>query len=222
MGSELAVLLVLAVAPGADYPPASGAFAGRQAQSYQSVRRVSFEEEEQSDDATTGSPTRADQQTSSRRSGQGTSRRSLRLASAHGGESVTHGGESVTYSAPPASEVVIDGGVADCACDQCVPAPHHHHHSCWGLVGLPDPCLSPGDMTQHVPYLARPKNYYYFRPYQYFHIAEHQREVTLYGENPKEPYANRLFKRVYARTVDPYTQHEEVEPITPVRPLRRR
>ena len=57
-------------------------------------------------------------------------------------------------------------------------------------------------MTPHIPYRAHPKNYYYFRPYNYFHIEQQQREVLNYGGDARHPYANKLFQRVYDKYVD--------------------
>ena len=53
------------------------------------------------------------------------------------------------------------------------------------------------NMPQHYPYEAV-MGYYYFRPYNYRHIAEHQRAVTVWGGDPRNPYSNDLFKSVYA------------------------
>lgn len=85
-------------------------------------------------------------------------------------------------------------GFEDCSC--CVDSnPYGHfgfHHRFY-----PSPCYSPGNMTQHFPYVAEPKNYYYFRPYNWFHILDQQKEVVLYGGDPRHPYANDLFQEVY-------------------------
>lgn len=63
----------------------------------------------------------------------------------------------------------------------------------------PSPCHSPGNMPQHFPYVAGPKNYHYFRPYHWTHIADQQHEVKTYGGDPRHPYANDLFQEVYRR-----------------------
>jgi len=78
---------------------------------------------------------------------------------------------------------------------ECCEIPHGvfgFHHRFY-----PSPCHSPGNMTQHLPYVAAPKNYYYFRPYNWFHILDQQKEVALYGGDPRHPYANDLFEEVY-------------------------
>ena len=228
MATGLVLLLVVAVAPGVDHPPASHAVVKSNAASavqYESNRRVSYEQTEHVAGNSTDIPSssmKSGKEFSSRRTHGRQAQHGLRLASAHAGENVVSGGETVEYEAAPIAAVSGEVGYQDCGCSDCAPR-GHHHCSVWGVVGLGCPCHSPGDMTQHVPYLAHPKNYYYFRPYQYFHIADHQREVANYGGNPKHPYANRLFERVYSRTVDHYDELEdEAEPITPLRPLRRR
>lgn len=127
---------------------------------------------------------------------------------------------ALTPSAISTPNVALPSEIAtagSCSCEACE-VPRHAHHSVWGVVGLPSPHYAPGDMTQHIPYIAHPHNFYYFRPYNYFHIPKHQAEVAYYGGNPKHPYANRLFERVYDRTVDSFEQDQsQPEPITPLR-----
>ena len=83
-----------------------------------------------------------------------------------------------------------DGGGAYC------PPPSWAHRwffwSYWKIKGLPSPWHSPGNMTQHIPYVAEPKNYYYFRPYNWFHIPDQQAEAAIYGTDPRNPYDNRV------------------------------
>lgn len=117
------------------------------------------------------------------------------------------------YGAPSFGETIVEGPVefGGPGCSDCGPAgcsPYRHRHvSMWSLHGLPGVWHSPGDMHQHVPYLAMPKNYYYFRPYQWFHIPEQQAEVTSYGGDPRHPYANREFQEIY--------QEFETPPVVP-------
>lgn len=63
--------------------------------------------------------------------------------------------------------------------------------------GLPNPHRSTCDMPQHHPYFAEPKFYYYFRPYNWFHIPVQQDDVRAFGGDPRHPYDNRIFKSVY-------------------------
>ncbi|MDA1051391.1 MAG: hypothetical protein O3C40_13045 [Planctomycetota bacterium] len=179
MASELVVMLVLVIAPGANDLPTSVASGNQTAVS---ARRT----------AAVGQPV-AD----------------LRRASEHAieariSDSDTHVIHQDTISIPET-----------CCCQACVPT--RVHRSLWGIVGLPSPCNTPGDMTLHIPYRSHPHNFYYFRPYNYFHIEEQQREVMYYGGNPRHPYANKVFQRVYDRTVDPFAQNQP-EAISPPSP----
>lgn len=74
---------------------------------------------------------------------------------------------------------------SDCGPDGCLPkhrlCPHH----------------SPGDMPPHEPYVAEPKLYYYFRPYNWHHIVEQQESVMSFGGDPRHPYANYEFRGIY-------------------------
>ncbi len=40
--------------------------------------------------------------------------------------------------------------------------------------------------------------YYYFRPYNHRHVAEQQQTVAKWGGDPRNPYANEVFRQVYA------------------------
>jgi hypothetical protein len=83
--------------------------------------------------------------------------------------------------------------------------------SLWGAVhGLPTPWHSTGDMPPHYGYIAYPKNFYYFRPYNWFQIPLHQREVTVYGGDPRHPYANHVFAKVYSDLEAEWGVAEEV------------
>ncbi len=229
MASDLVLLLALAVAPGADPLPASVAFVKSNpatAARHATVHVASWDESEPRPTLADGSSSfnaSGGTGSSSRRNRTPRSTASLRLASTHAAESRATNGGPVEHGNAVAheSDVVYEGGSHDCACDECIPV-GHHHHSVWGIWGLPDPCHAPGGWTQHIPYVAHPKNYYYFRPYNYFHIADHQNEVANYGGNPKHPYSNRVFQRAYDRVIEPTGDHEEIQPITPLRPLRRR
>ena len=52
-------------------------------------------------------------------------------------------------------------------------------------------------MTLHLPYLAEPKTYYYFRPYNYNHIFMQQEQAMIMGLDPRMPYDNAIFKKVF-------------------------
>ena len=59
-------------------------------------------------------------------------------------------------------------------------------------------CLgSTCDMGQRLPYFPPLHGYYYFRPYHHLHVRNHQALVQSWGEDPANPYANRVFQGVY-------------------------
>jgi hypothetical protein len=80
------------------------------------------------------------------------------------------------------------------------------------IAPVPDPATSPCDcacdgaaphccccrMPQHHPYFPSLHGYYYFRPYNYSQIAQQQAFVAGYGGDPRNPFANEVFKRVLA------------------------
>jgi hypothetical protein len=53
-------------------------------------------------------------------------------------------------------------------------------------------------MPQHHAYFPVLHGYYYFRPYHPSHIPLHQQRVAGWGEDPRNPYSNDIFRRVYA------------------------
>jgi hypothetical protein len=88
-------------------------------------------------------------------------------------------------------------------------------------------------MIPHVAYINPTSSYYYFRPYQAFHVREQQNEVIGYGADPRQPYANLLFRSLYsnleaawaeeaaAHTGSPFEDEVPREPVppAPVEPL---
>lgn len=80
----------------------------------------------------------------------------------------------------------------DFCCDPCCSC-----SSCSLRHGLPCPRQSRCDMPQHLPYMAAPKFYYYFRPYNVLHIPEQQDDVNAFGGDRRHPYDNRVFQKVY-------------------------
>ena len=54
-------------------------------------------------------------------------------------------------------------------------------------------------MHLHYPYYPAMHGYYYFRPYHPRHVREQQGVAALWGEDPRVPYANAVFQRVYAQ-----------------------
>ncbi len=53
------------------------------------------------------------------------------------------------------------------------------------------------NMPQHQPYTAEPWTYYYFRPYSHLHIAKQQQEAMTWGATPQQPYARKMFDKIY-------------------------
>ena len=53
------------------------------------------------------------------------------------------------------------------------------------------------DMPQHIAYYPPYHENYYFRPYSVAQLARQQEIVTSWGGDPRNPYANAIFQRVY-------------------------
>jgi len=58
-------------------------------------------------------------------------------------------------------------------------------------------CDSTCDMPMHQAYILLHPDNYYFRPYSLVHIREQREAVTALGGDPRHPYANEIFERVY-------------------------
>ena len=57
---------------------------------------------------------------------------------------------------------------------------------------------STGDFPGHVPYAAPYFGYYYFRPYNWSMVAEQQAIAAKWGGDPRIPYGQDVFERLYA------------------------
>ncbi len=57
-------------------------------------------------------------------------------------------------------------------------------------------------MGQHSAYFPPMHGYYYFHPYHHSHVRTHQMFAQLWGEDPANPYSNRLFQMVYEQYRD--------------------
>lgn len=53
------------------------------------------------------------------------------------------------------------------------------------------------NMYQHYPYLPDNHGYYYFHPYNYTAVWQHQQWVTTIGGDPRNPYSRTVFIPVY-------------------------
>ena len=93
---------------------------------------------------------------------------------------------------PPSEPIGITEGCQTCtgggSCHRCNAATCSNARSCW---------RSSCDMFQHHAYYPIDHGYYYFRPYNYMNVLCHVNLATTLGEDPRHPYANRLFERVY-------------------------
>ena len=107
------------------------------------------------------------------------------------------------------SSVKLAAVTADCAvspkCDDagsaCDSLSCHQDKSChcrpalYYLLHPPKTMLPP----IHCPEASR--TYYYFRPYNWHHIQEHQKDATDWDASPGNPYSNHLFEDVYKSMV---------------------
>ncbi len=98
------------------------------------------------------------------------------------------------------------GGVRGCGgphCAQC------RGSFCW------DWWISPCDMVQHSPYYPAMHGNYYFRPYNAYRILQHQQAAVAWGEDPRNPYSNDVFRRVYAKMKEQGAGPDVEEPPAP-------
>jgi hypothetical protein len=69
---------------------------------------------------------------------------------------------------------------------------------CDGFIdGYIIPRRSTGDMVQHMPFFGTTHGYYYFRPYHVMHVFSQQELATRWGGDPRNPYDNTQFQRIY-------------------------
>jgi hypothetical protein len=109
------------------------------------------------------------------------------------------------------SEVLAAGCNAECcegdSCGDCGLGCGH-----CGFLCQRKALLCPhGNCGPHFPYEQQPKTYYYFRPYNYRHIAEHQDEAEAWGADRKMPYSNAIFQDVYADLAEQWKAAEPIE-----------
>ncbi len=93
----------------------------------------------------------------------------------------------------------VDASCCEPCCPSCGKRCGHESVCCWMIREM---CLGPlfhGDcnMVPHSAYFPELHGYYYFRPYHYSHIRQHQEFVSSFGEDPRAPYANTVFQQVY-------------------------
>jgi len=51
-------------------------------------------------------------------------------------------------------------------------------------------------MLPHLAYFPAMHGYYYFRPYALRHLQQHQTAIVRWGGDPRNPYANIVFRRL--------------------------
>ncbi len=126
-------------------------------------------------------------------------------------------GTQVPWGAPMMGDAQIDYGMTTMPMDTAGGAPVDYYGGCdtaggatyvpwwhkhfvwsyWKLHGLPSPWCPPGNLTGHIPYECC-GTYYYYRPYNWFHIPAQQAEVANYDGDPRNPYDNRpVFDGLY-------------------------
>ncbi|MDZ7619779.1 MAG: hypothetical protein U1E05_22500 [Patescibacteria group bacterium] len=96
--------------------------------------------------------------------------------------------EDLAYASedtPPAS---ADANSAACCDDPCCEC-----HRCRRARMIGSTC----NMPPHYAYFPAMHGYYYFRPYNHSHVATQQTYARMWGEDPANPYGNRIFQTVY-------------------------
>ena len=91
---------------------------------------------------------------------------------------------------------VCGDGLDPCRCGDTTGCMRRHCRDC--LCCCRYKCRSTCNMYPHYPYYPANHGYYYFRPYNYSHVAV-QKEIALtLGEDPAAPYGHTAFDRLYA------------------------
>ena len=112
--------------------------------------------------------------------------------------------------AEPISEAVpiMDDTFYDCECNTCGLGCECDCNAGKFIHGL---LCGPDNMFQHTPYLATPKTYYYFRPYNFMHVRYQQGQAQIWGADPGMPYSNAVFQDVY-KQIESGTAGETILP----------
>jgi|GEM_PF-1397421 len=120
-------------------------------------------------------------------------------------------GDCVGPQMTPVDDVFVEGaaGCGSCCGDECC---DDWCKKCWWF-GKRSTC----DMPQHFPYPPEFHGYYYFAPYNYVHVLQHQQIAPMLGSVPFAPYETNLHK-VY---VDAVGEREATRPASDgvLRPL---
>jgi hypothetical protein len=88
---------------------------------------------------------------------------------------------------------------------------------CYMTGGCPTPFVrqrmccwrTTGDFYPHYPYPAPYFGYYYLKPYNWVHVADHQAFAAKWGGDPRVPYGHEYFNRLYeSSAVAPQTKYD--------------
>jgi ribosomal protein L37AE/L43A len=101
---------------------------------------------------------------------------------------------------------------AEC-CPHC--GQRHHHKG----TPLHDWLCPPCNLTQRYPYYPKDHGHYYFRPYHMQRVQEQQAIAVTWGEDPRNPYGQLVFERVYDQIrAEQAAKAEQVAPPLPAPP----
>ncbi len=87
------------------------------------------------------------------------------------------------------------GGCSNVGVGKCTHYPFTKRCCLWPFYC--PPWTSTGDMPQHMPYFPTAHGYYYFRPYNVIHVLQQQEMARRWGLDPRNPYDNRFFEKIY-------------------------
>lgn len=59
------------------------------------------------------------------------------------------------------------------------------------------------DLYPHYAYYPKDHGYYYFRPYNYTHVLEHQQTVLKWGGDPRNPYSTHVLANLFVNVQHP-------------------
>lgn len=142
-------------------------------------------------------------------------------------DTIVGGGVQGTVEAAPpvlSSEMILQDGemlaedgmsISDMnfgGCDSCCGTCNECCRPSLMLFDLRHP---PRNMIPHLPYDAQPKTYYYFRPYNWMHIHQHQGDAAAWEASPGNPYSNKVFKDLYRMIEAEGLEEIQSDPVVP-------
>ena len=102
----------------------------------------------------------------------------------------------------------------DCHSDHCV----SDCMSCRAVVRI-ELGHSTCNFPPYVPYHPELHGNYYFRPYHQGHVLRHQEIAKGWGMDPRNPYSNEIFKKIYEQAEGMANTRQEM-PTMVSQPLR--